>query len=124
MRFRLFDLLLLVIFSGLTFGLVASSTAADGKTALVCFFGVIALPFLFLVRPRIGTVACPYCGRWAVRPLADGSSIVCGECGSRFERTGPKVLQILSSPSDERVWARKFLPKLSRIRTELRPDRK
>ena len=121
MRFRLFDLMLLVTASGLAFGLVASFTPGNTETALLCLLGLVAAPLFLLIRPRIGTVRCPYCDRRAVRPRSDGSPVVCEECGSRIEWTGPGAFHVVSSPSDERVWIGRVMPKLSGLRRELRP---
>lgn len=121
MRFRISDLVLLVVVSALTLGLLSSLAPGRVSTGVVCFLGYLSVPLLLATRHPIGTVRCPYSDEWAVRPDRDEYPVVCDCCGSRLEREGRGGLRILSSPSDERRWALKFLPKLRKLRADLRP---
>ncbi len=76
---------------------------------------------ILLLRPRVGTVRCPYCGRWAVRPGRATEATTCEDCGTLLAREGRGPLTICSCPTDERMWVGRALPKLRRLRRELRP---
>jgi hypothetical protein len=122
MHFRLSDLVLFVTFWGVACGLGSSLARGQAEGSLiVCVIGIATLPLLLFLRPRIGTIRCPYCDAWAVRPNNEVHPTICDACGSRFEREGRGPLVICSTPSDDRVWVGKFMPKLRSIRRELRP---
>ena len=123
MRYRIADLALVIAFGAIAMGMVTALAPQRVSTAAVCFVGFLALPVLLFARPKAGTRRCPYCGLRALRTGRKGEPVVCGECGSRFERVGERTLLAVSCPSDDRPWVVKFLPKLRRLRVELRPEK-
>jgi hypothetical protein len=120
MRYRLSDLVLLVAIVATAAGMFVAASRGERATAMVCLVLFLSLPVLLILRPRIGNRRCPYCERW-MDPKGTAEDVVCGECGSHLARAGRGPLLVVSCPADERTWARKFLPKLRRLRTEMRP---
>jgi hypothetical protein len=121
MRYRLSDLALVVAIvasaAGLFVGL-GRGQVATGLIGLICLF---ALPTILAFRPRIGSELCPYCDSWFLAEGASGEVVVCPQCGSRLMRFNGRTLDVLTCPADDRPWAKKFLPKLRRLRVEMRP---
>ena len=122
LRFRIADLLILVAVSALIF---AAATAGVGPWS--CLALVAAIGLLFVLLHRLGRrsldgVLCPYCVRKAVMDQRKSGVLVCENCGSELRRDGRFGWIMLRTPADDRVWVGKFLPKLRRLRVELRPE--
>jgi hypothetical protein len=66
---------------------------------------------------------CPYCGWKALARVAAPEIFQCRECGTRCLAGRGGVWLTLTCPSDERKWVVRFLPKLRRIRRDLRPSK-
>lgn len=117
---RIVGVMSLILIVGLAFG--GYRALSEGRTGAaaasqVILVGLLAIGFLSVDQ------RCPYCDKRTLPIDPSASTAVCDHCGSSCERVGPKAWRASHTPSDDRVWARKFLPKLRRLRAELSPGR-
>ena len=121
LRYRISDLLLIIALAGFALELRRAVLVQNRiGTVVVCVATVVGLSGVLLLRPRIGSLRCPYCGRQGIESAQEASLFYCDECDTLCERSR-RGFRILSSPSDERLWAIRFLPKLQTLRQEMRP---
>jgi hypothetical protein len=115
---RIVGVMSLILIAGLALGgyrALCEGRVGAAVGSQVLLVGLLALGFLSVDQ------RCPYCDKRTL-PIDPSASIaVCDYCGSSCERVGRKAWRANQTPSDDRVWARKFLPKLRRLRVELSP---
>ncbi len=119
-HYRISDLLLIVALAG--FAIEFRSALAGGRYVMMtfCAAAIVAIDAVLLLQPKLGSQRCPYCGRHGIEGREEDGLYHCGHCDTHCERAG-RHFWILTSPSDERLWAIRFLPRLRTLRRQMRP---